>query len=197
MSKMCKAVYYLINGRKKKTGIHVTSRIYEALKTKIIPTWIGRHHSIKSRQKTRNTMIKNGITGKRTWLNKNGVVKYVLNSKVDEFIKNGWEHGRPGYKPRKGMHGKTIWYWSLVVASAQSSLKNWRTKCDPWRLHQRIWFKQFRIHSSWRWKWFAKRHVVVERSVCAVNYVWFSMFKNVPQWGKMLVANPTDRTPSG
>ncbi len=53
-------------------------------------------------------MIKNGITGKRTWLNKNGVVKYVLNSKVDEFIKNGWEHGRPGYKPRKGMHGKII-----------------------------------------------------------------------------------------
>lgn len=108
MSKMCKAVYYLINGRKKKIGIHVTSRIYEALKTKIIPTWIGRHHSIKSRQKTRNTMIKNGITGKRTWLNKNGIVKYVLNSKVDEFIKNGWEHGRPGYKPRKGMHGKII-----------------------------------------------------------------------------------------
>lgn len=108
MSKMCKAVFYLVNGRKKKTGIHITSRIYEALKTKIIPSWIGRHHSIKSRQKTRNTMIKNGITGKRTWLNKNGIVKYVLNSKVDEFIKNGWEHGRPGYKPRKGMHGRII-----------------------------------------------------------------------------------------
>lgn len=70
--------------------------------------WIGKHHSIKSRQQIRNTMTKNGITGKRTWLNKDGIVKYVSNSKVDEFIKNGWEYGRPGYKPRKGMRGKRI-----------------------------------------------------------------------------------------
>lgn len=53
-------------------------------------------------------MTKNGIKGKRTWMHKGNVIKYVANEKIQEFIKAGFSYGRPGYKPRKGMHGKLI-----------------------------------------------------------------------------------------
>lgn len=53
-------------------------------------------------------MTKSGIKGKRTWLHKGSIVKYVKNELVNEFLKNGFDYGRPGYKPRKGMHGKLI-----------------------------------------------------------------------------------------
>ena len=46
--------------------------------------------------------------GKRTWVNKDGVVKYILNEKLNDFLANNWELGRPGYTPRKGCQGKTI-----------------------------------------------------------------------------------------
>ena len=70
--------------------------------------WTNRHHKKDSREKTRKTMTKNGKTGKRTWINKNGIVKYALNEKLESFLNDNWELGRPGYTPRKGCQGKTI-----------------------------------------------------------------------------------------
>lgn len=71
-------------------------------------SWSGRQHKKETREKVRSTMLKQGKRGKRTWVNKNGVVKYVMNEKLDDFICDGWELGRPGYKPRKGCQGKII-----------------------------------------------------------------------------------------
>ena len=53
-------------------------------------------------------MTQGKIRGKRTWVNKDGVVKYVLNEKLESFLNDNWELGRPGYTPRKGCQGKTI-----------------------------------------------------------------------------------------
>lgn len=71
-------------------------------------TWTGRKHKKETREKTRQTMTNGKPRGKRTWVNKDGVVKYVLNEKLDSFLNDNWELGRPGYTPRKGCQGKTI-----------------------------------------------------------------------------------------
>lgn len=109
LQKMILAVFYIVNGRKRKlNGIHMTSRMYEFLKSNQTPIWLGRHHTDQSRAKIRATMTKNGIKGKRTWMHKGNVIKYVANEKIQDFIKAGFSYGRPGYKPCKGMHGKLI-----------------------------------------------------------------------------------------
>lgn len=71
-------------------------------------SWTGKKHKKESREKTRQTMTQGKIRGKRTWVNKDGVVKYVLNEKLNDFLNDNWELGRPGYTPRKGCQGKTI-----------------------------------------------------------------------------------------
>lgn len=70
--------------------------------------WSGRHHKQSSKDKIRQSMKKTNSTGKRTWINKDGVVKYLLNKYLQEYLDNGWELGRAGYKPRKNGQGKII-----------------------------------------------------------------------------------------
>ena len=70
--------------------------------------WSGRHHKQSSKDKIRQSMKKENSTGKRTWINKDGVVKYLLNEHLQEYLDNGWELGRTGYKPRKNGQGKII-----------------------------------------------------------------------------------------
>ena len=61
-----------------------------------------------TRDKVRKTMSNKTTKGKRTWVNKNGIVKYILNEKLDIFLQDGWELGRIGYKPRKNCQGKVL-----------------------------------------------------------------------------------------
>ena len=70
--------------------------------------WKGWRHTRESRDKTRRTMTKNGSVGKRIWINKDGIVKYLLKKYLTEYLENGWSLGRPGYKPRKNCQGKPI-----------------------------------------------------------------------------------------
>lgn len=44
----------------------------------------------------------------RVWVNRDGKVKYLRKELLDEYIQNGWELGRSGYKPRKGKQGSLI-----------------------------------------------------------------------------------------
>lgn len=106
--KMCCAIFFLINGKNHFNHYRISSHTYEYLKSNYDNGWLGRKHTDKSRAKTRATMIKNGIKGKRTWMHKDDTVKYVRNELLDEYIKNGFSYGRPGYKPRSGMQGKKI-----------------------------------------------------------------------------------------
>ena len=70
--------------------------------------WKGLHHTKESRAKTRKSMAKPNSKNNRVWVSKNGITKYLLKSKLDLFLKDGWELGRIGYKPRKNAQGKPI-----------------------------------------------------------------------------------------
>lgn len=70
--------------------------------------WQDRHHTEKSKQKTRETMTPKNSTNNRIWVNKNGVVKYLLKTKLNEYLDNGWSLGRTNYKPRKNGQGKAL-----------------------------------------------------------------------------------------
>lgn len=70
--------------------------------------WKGKHHKNESKNKTRKKMTPSNSRNPRIWINKNGIVKYLLKSKIDEYISDGWELGRTGYVPRKNCQGKKI-----------------------------------------------------------------------------------------
>ena len=44
----------------------------------------------------------------RIWVNKDGVVKYIDKSNLDNFLNEGWSLGRTGYKPRQGGRGVSV-----------------------------------------------------------------------------------------
>lgn len=62
--------------------------------------WTGRKRTDEEREKIRKTLTNNEHPAKRIFMNKDGVFKYVQKEKVDELLKNGWELGRPNYKPK-------------------------------------------------------------------------------------------------
>ena len=74
----------------------------------LVSNWTGKHHTQESRNKIRKTMSKENSTNNRVWVNKEGIVKYLLKTKLDEYLDNGWTLGRTGYKPRKNGQGKKL-----------------------------------------------------------------------------------------
>ena len=81
---------------------------YYKHKNKYYTIWNSRHHSSESRQKISKSITKENTTSSRRWMNKDGCVKYVLKTKIDEYLNNGWDFGRPGYKPVKNGQGKSV-----------------------------------------------------------------------------------------
>ena len=105
-AKMAYALYFMV----KKVGV-ISSRLYEHLrkyKQNNQKVWLGKHLSCEHRQKTRTTMTSPESTNPRIWVFKEGVVKYILKTKLKEFLADGWQLGRVGYKPRKHHQGKMI-----------------------------------------------------------------------------------------
>lgn len=70
--------------------------------------WKGKHHKEDSKNKTREKLTPKDSKNPRIWVNKNGVVKYLLKTKLEEYISNGWKLGRTGYIPRQNCQGKVI-----------------------------------------------------------------------------------------
>lgn len=70
--------------------------------------WKGKHHKEESKQKVRNKMTPKDSSNPRIWINKDGIVKYLLKKYLDEYLQNGWSLGRVNYKPRKNSQGKVI-----------------------------------------------------------------------------------------
>lgn len=87
--------FYVINASEYDPNIHDT-------------TWTNRHHSKKSKDKIRKTMTKSGSVGKRVWINKDGIVKYLRKELLEKYLNDGWDLGRTGYKPRKNGQGKVL-----------------------------------------------------------------------------------------
>lgn len=93
-----------------KDGNHFSVRLDDPryLSGELVPNWTGRHHTQESRNKIRKTMSKENSTNNRVWINKEGIVKYLLKEKLTEYLDDGWSLGRPGYKPRKNGQGKKL-----------------------------------------------------------------------------------------
>ena len=71
--------------------------------------WTNRHHSEESKQKIRDTLTPKNSHNTHIWVNdNNGNVKYLDKRKLNEYLDNGWQLGRKGYKPRKNCQGKII-----------------------------------------------------------------------------------------
>ena len=70
--------------------------------------WTHKHHKEESKEKVRKKMTPKDSNNNRIWVNKDGIVKYLLKEKLDDFLNQGWKLGRTGYKPRKNCQGKVI-----------------------------------------------------------------------------------------
>lgn len=72
-------------------------------------TWTGKHHTNEGKNKRRLKQTPENSTNNRIWVtNMKGTVKYIRKELLDEFLSNGFELGRTGYKPRKNAQGKEI-----------------------------------------------------------------------------------------
>ena len=76
----------------------------------LVPVWTGNHHKKESRNKTRNKMTPENSTNPRVWVCKDGKVKYLRKDLLEEYLNDGWELGRVGYKPRPNKQGSEIKY---------------------------------------------------------------------------------------
>lgn len=70
--------------------------------------WKNKHHKTETKNKIRNSMTPKNSTNPRIWICKNGTVKYILKTKITEFLSDEWELGRTNYKPRKNKQGDKI-----------------------------------------------------------------------------------------
>ena len=61
--------------------------------------WVGRERTKESRDKIRNSTTNKESPAKRIFVNKDSVFKYVPRENVDKLLQEGWELGRPKYKP--------------------------------------------------------------------------------------------------
>lgn len=79
---------------------HFVSSDDDRLKTgELHYIWTGRKRTNEEREKIRRTSTNQESPAKRIFMNKDGVFKYVLRENVDQLLQDGWELGRPGYKP--------------------------------------------------------------------------------------------------
>ena len=62
----------------------------------------------ETRNKIRDKMTTADSSNPRVWVRKDGKVKYLRKELLKEYINNGWELGRVGYKPRTNKQGVKI-----------------------------------------------------------------------------------------
>jgi hypothetical protein len=64
------------------------------LSSELVPIWSGKHHTEKSREKTRTTMTPKNSKNPRIWISKDGKFKYLRKELLEEYLNNGWVKGR-------------------------------------------------------------------------------------------------------
>lgn len=89
-------------------GFWVSQDFYFKNKDILNTNWTHKHHKEESKEKVRKKMTPKDSNNNRIWVNKDGIVKYLLKEKLDDFLNQGWKLGRTGYKPRKNCQGKVI-----------------------------------------------------------------------------------------
>ena len=86
--------------------VYKTDEIYQ--NKKVVPIWTRKHHKKETRNKIRDKMTTADSSNPRVWVRKDGKVKYLRKELLEEYINNGWELGRVGYKPRTNKQGVKI-----------------------------------------------------------------------------------------
>ena len=109
---MVSSVLYMFtcdnNDYRRNIPLRLTSRVYERYRLNYDNGWLGREHKSATRNKIRETMTPKDSANPRVWVCRNGLVKYVLKTRLQEFLDLGFELGRKGYNPRKGKRGSKI-----------------------------------------------------------------------------------------
>lgn len=103
---MACALMRMMTGRQQRYNSHLYKHLRENVDFGLF--WRGRKHKAESREKTRKTMTPEDSKNPRVWVCKDGVVKYVRKTALQNFLDNGFELGRRGYKPRHGCQGRTL-----------------------------------------------------------------------------------------
>lgn len=106
IASMACALIRMMTGRQNCYNSHFYKQLRES--TDFGQFWRGREHKSESREKTRKVMTPKNSKNPRIWVCKDGVAKYVRKSTLQQFLKDGYELGRKGYKPRKGCQGKLL-----------------------------------------------------------------------------------------
>ena len=98
----------LVKMQDSETFFQISTHEYYNNKDNYKTTFSDKHHSLEIKNKVRKTLTPTNSPNDRVWINKNGTVKYLLKTLLEDYLNNGWELGRTGYKPRKGCQGKII-----------------------------------------------------------------------------------------
>lgn len=98
----------LVKMKDSETFFQISTHEYYNNKDNYKTTFSDKHHSLKIKNKVRKTLTPTNSPNDRVWINKNGIVKYLRKTLLENYLNNGWELGRTGYKPRKGCQGKII-----------------------------------------------------------------------------------------
>lgn len=64
------------------------------LSGELVSIWTNKHHTEKSREKTRRTMTPENSKNPRIWVSKDGKFKYLRKELLEEYLNNGWVKGR-------------------------------------------------------------------------------------------------------
>ena len=67
------------------------------LSGELTTSFFGKHHSEETKEKVRNKMTPKNSNNPYIWVSKEGVHKYILKSKLEEYFSNGWVKGRIKY----------------------------------------------------------------------------------------------------
>ena len=98
----------LVKTKDSETFFQISKNEYYNNKDNYKTTFSDKHHSLEIKNKVRKTLTPMNSSNDRIWINKNGTVKYLRKTLLEDYLNNGWELGRTGYKPRKGCQGKII-----------------------------------------------------------------------------------------
>lgn len=98
----------LVKKKDSETFFQISTNEYYNNKDNYKTTFSDKHHSLEIKNKVRKTLTSTNSSNDRIWINKNGTVKYLRKTLLEDYLNNGWELGRTGYQPRKGCQGKII-----------------------------------------------------------------------------------------
>ena len=86
----------LVKKKDSETFFQISTNEYYNDKDNYKTTFSDKHHSLEIKNKVRKTLTPTNSPNDRIWINKNGTVKYLRKTLLEDYLNNGWELGRTG-----------------------------------------------------------------------------------------------------